>query len=233
MEDVAARLRRAIEDYWPTDRPSVWQFQKVMDRFPELRGRGTSYASIRRYLAGEAEPSITFLERAAEVTRVRPEWLIAGQGGATEGETAAMAGVSEASENVAEGVSLRPGIRRRAQEVLSEEFIAFDRLPPLAQGHIWRTYQRLLTPMTFRETHEEAATAAEELAVPVARRLGQALASVSDAFATEFQGRPHPAGWSLGALDGLRLGQVEAYVLGVCQAAVALIPNPWAGEARF
>jgi transcriptional regulator with XRE-family HTH domain len=88
METIGERLRRAIEDWG-----SIRKFQQAMEA---SAAPGTSGPAINRYLKDETEPAISFLNAAAEVLGVRPEWLMTGYGSPTTEPTAA-----EVAERVA------------------------------------------------------------------------------------------------------------------------------------
>ena len=236
MDEIKDRLKIAIKEKWRTQAPSVRKFYREMQRFRDRRGkklRGTSYPTIHKYLGGKTRPSVEFLRKAAELTGVREEWLMSGSGEPTEEETAAQAEAAELAGQVAAGVPLHQEIRSAAQRALTAEFPEFDYLPPLAQGVVWRTFQRLLSPLTLSWTEAEAEAAEERMVEPIARALGRCLRAVLDALGREFLGLPLETGWSLGDLDGLRRWQVESYVLHVCEAAAALIPQPQAAEPVF
>lgn len=70
---VADRLRLALE----TEGMSIRGFHK------EISGRGVaggSYPVIHRYLKGQACPPLEFVQGAAEILNIRPEWLAFGSG---------------------------------------------------------------------------------------------------------------------------------------------------------
>jgi transcriptional regulator with XRE-family HTH domain len=62
---------------------SVRAFYRAMK---EREVPGSSYPTIHRYLSDRTEPSMEFLEAAAEALEVRLPWLSSGEGGSTEEE---------------------------------------------------------------------------------------------------------------------------------------------------
>lgn len=79
-EDVSGRLRRAME------RRRGMSIRGLEEEMREREADITSYGAVRNYVKGEKLPPLTFLEEAAEVLAVRPEWLILGSGEMTEPE---------------------------------------------------------------------------------------------------------------------------------------------------
>jgi len=78
MSAVAKRLKAAIQR-WGTINAFVEEIGKR-----DVRGR--SRGTVFKYLAGETEPSPTFLREAASVLGVRAPWLIEDSGAMTEEE---------------------------------------------------------------------------------------------------------------------------------------------------
>jgi transcriptional regulator with XRE-family HTH domain len=84
MPEIHERLRWAVEQHAGL---SIREFHRRMD---ERGVRGSSYASVHGYLRGKADPSVVFLQEAADVLGVREPWLVLGSGAPTrrEGELA-------------------------------------------------------------------------------------------------------------------------------------------------
>lgn len=179
-------------------------------------GAVTYSAALTYHL--DRTPPIKYLVRVAEVTGWRLEWLATGKGAKTEAE--------ELARRVAEGFLLREEVRHEARRALLDEFPEFEILPTLAQAVVWRTWQRLIAPLTFAEDAAKVESALEKYTEPLGRALGKALQAPLDALAAEFQGEPLPTGWTLGSLHGLRQWQVENYVISLCQALSMLNPRP-------
>lgn len=71
-ERFAHRLREAIH---------AWRENGIRQFAKEMAGvRGGSYAAIRSYLAGKADPPAAFIEAAADRLGVKLEWLWTGRG---------------------------------------------------------------------------------------------------------------------------------------------------------
>lgn len=69
MDTIASRLRAAIERWG--------SIRRFADAMPKVRG--ATYGMIHRYLKGETDPPLEFLEAAAGVLGVRVEWLAHGK----------------------------------------------------------------------------------------------------------------------------------------------------------
>ena len=85
-ESLSDRLGHALQD-WKRGGPrrSISSFHRIL---AERQVPGSSYAMIHRYLGGQGEPSLKFIEAAAEVLEVRPAWLTYGAGAQTAAEAA-------------------------------------------------------------------------------------------------------------------------------------------------
>lgn len=85
--EIHDRLKSAIYDHWQpaSGRPSLRNFHRTLAAaHSDDPGTTTSYSAIQKYVAGETEPSISFLEAAASILQVRPVWLMAGEGSPTK-----------------------------------------------------------------------------------------------------------------------------------------------------
>ena len=79
MASVGERLKDAID----IRMGSIRKFEREMERVaPDLRG--TSRQTLYRYFSGETDPGPGVLRAAAEVLKVREEWLGSGSGGMTD-----------------------------------------------------------------------------------------------------------------------------------------------------
>ena len=76
---IADRLERALAMKGKTRH---WLHKQLHDVTPPVRG--SAYASVRSYCRGEKPPPLEFLEAAADVLKVRLEWLREGEGEPTE-----------------------------------------------------------------------------------------------------------------------------------------------------
>ncbi len=79
MRTIGERLRWALEHR----EISIRAFQQEMH---SMQVPGSSYPAVHRYLKGETTPSVEFLMKAAGFLKVRPAWLIVGDGFPTEEE---------------------------------------------------------------------------------------------------------------------------------------------------
>lgn len=76
---IGTRIRWALEQ----------RKQSIRALHKALQGEGlphTSYPALHRYLKGESDPSADFVTAVASLLRVRPEWLLTGNGPALEEE---------------------------------------------------------------------------------------------------------------------------------------------------
>ena len=75
-DGVHERLERALA----VRKLSIRKFHAALqgDGYPH-----TSYQAVRRYLKGQAKPTSDFLAAATRILRVRPEWLVLGEGPGT------------------------------------------------------------------------------------------------------------------------------------------------------
>jgi hypothetical protein len=80
MKKVGDRLAWAIEQA----RPGGWSINRLHRELQAAGVRGSSYGSVRNYIAGRAEPPLEFLHAAADVLGVRREYLRDGKEPATK-----------------------------------------------------------------------------------------------------------------------------------------------------
>ena len=78
---VAVRLRQALE-LGPEKRSMRWLGREI-DR---LSLYDATYSTVYRYLTGETEPPLAFVEAAAVAIGVSQSWLLTGEGKARVGE---------------------------------------------------------------------------------------------------------------------------------------------------
>jgi hypothetical protein len=161
-----------------------------------------SYEAVRNY-HNDRDPPVEYLVHVAQAFGVSLEWLATGNGTPWPSDP----GVREAAQNAAED-----GHRREFEAALREVFWHYPKLPPLAVAVVLKTCDRLY--------HDAQARA---------RRAGKA--GPSRPYVGRFVGKAL-AGPLMNAVAGtvrtsdLHPWQLESYVLGLCQALVALIPNP-------
>ena len=168
-----------------------------------------SYEAVRNYHS-DRDPPIGYLVRVSDVFGADLRWLATGEGAPFPADPS----VRRAADAVLEGPQL--GEFERA---LTEVFRLYSKLPPLAAAVTLKTCERL-----YRDAHHRAHL--ERKSGPtrsyVGRFVGKAL-----------------AGPLVNAVAGtvrtseLHVWQIESYVVGICQALTALIPNPHFTETRF
>lgn len=93
---LAHRLETAIAERF---NGSIRAFQQALQ---ERGARGSAYASVHSYVKGEAIPSLEFVETAADVLGVRPEWLGFGRGEPTEEQEENRTRQTQAHEHLVE-----------------------------------------------------------------------------------------------------------------------------------
>ncbi len=188
-----------------------------------------SYEAVRNY-HHDREPPVEYLVQVARVFDVDLEWLATGVGvnrnGNGQEENGHVAENGEAADignGVANGNGLASHGRERARDEsdlarwefekgIREHLRRYDRLTPLATAVLLRTCDRF-----YRDAHLRAhATGKAGPTRPyVGRFVGKAIAGplVNAVAGTVRTCDLHP--W-----------QLESYVLGMCSALTALIPNP-------
>ena len=77
---LAQRIEKAIAEKFGG---SIRAFQQALQ---ERGVRGSTYASVHSYVRGDATPGLEFVETAADVLGVRPEWLAFERGRPTQAE---------------------------------------------------------------------------------------------------------------------------------------------------
>jgi transcriptional regulator with XRE-family HTH domain len=128
---IAERLRQAVKD----SRKSIRWLQRTL---AAQHVKGSSYATVHAYLQGRTEPPQDFLRTVARVLNVRPEWLIAGEGAATQAALRVESWLDPWEE-----VGTAAGKRmQRTRELLLKQLPVFERLP--------RTVRHLLTDALVR-----------------------------------------------------------------------------------
>lgn len=203
--------------------------ESVSDRLEQVRSRVTvetlrdfwralvddtpyqvSYEAVRNYHS-DRDPPVGYLVRVAEVFGVDLHWLATGRGAPFP---------ADLSVNRVADAAARDGSRMQEFEVgLSEVFRLYEKLPPLAAAMALKTCERLYRDAHFRARLDKKAGPSRTY---VGRFVGKAL-----------------AGPLVNAVAGtvrtseLHVWQIESYVLGICQALTALIPNPHFTETRF
>lgn len=186
------------------------QCTTLRDFWRELTSDGEyqiSYEAVRNYHY-DREPPVEYLVQVAKVFDVDLQWLATGQGqpwgsGEAPGEAAAEAAAADS-------------MRREYEEGIRDHLRQYDHFPPLAVAVILRTCDRL-----YRDAQLRSRTAGKSGPTRsyIGRFVGKAVAGplVNAVAGTVKSSELHP--W-----------QIESYVLGICGALTALIPNPnWAG----
>ncbi|MCG6954959.1 MAG: helix-turn-helix domain containing protein [Gemmatimonadetes bacterium] len=209
LEHVRGRVRcSTLRDFWR---------ELTLDGAYQV-----SYEAIRNY-HHDREPPVEYLVQVARVFGVDLQWLATGEGGAW-GDTVNGNGAGNGNGAVnGNGHDTRPEVaddvgdaRRGYEEGIREHLRRFDQLPPLAATVMLRTCDRL-----YRDAHLRTGLTghAGPTRAYVGRFVGKAVAGplVNAVAGTVKTSDLHP--W-----------QLETYVLGICGALTALIPNPnWVG----
>jgi hypothetical protein len=161
-----------------------------------------SYEAVRNY-HNDRDPPVEYLVNVSKAFGVSLEWLATGHG--TPWPSDPM--VEEAAHSAAEDV-----LKREFESALSEVFWHYAKLPPLAVAVILKTCDRLYHDAQHRAHRSGKAGPSRPY---IGRFVGKALAGplMNAVAGTVRTSDLHP--W-----------QLESYVLGICQALVALIPNP-------
>lgn len=166
-----------------------------------------SYEAVRNYHY-DREPPVDYLVQVSTTFDVNLTWLATGQGQPWPEEP----GIDEAAEEAA-GETWRKEYESGIQEFLR----SYETLPPLAVAVVLRTCDRLYRDAQFR-----------------ARLSGKT--GPTRAYIGRFVGKAI-AGPLVNAVAGtvkaqdLHAWQIESYVLSLCTALTALIPNPnWTSQ---
>ncbi|MEJ2206042.1 MAG: hypothetical protein P8170_18255 [Gemmatimonadota bacterium] len=181
----------------------------LRDFWRELTADGgyqVSYEAVRNY-HHDREPPVEYLVQVARVFGVDLEWLATGDGGAW--------GASENGNGNGARLETRDiedEARREYEAGIREHLRRFGRLPPLAADVMLRTCDRF-----YRDAHLRSRLNGKggPTRAYVGRFVGKAVAGplVNAVAGTVRTSDLHP--W-----------QLESYVLGICGALTALIPNP-------
>ena len=207
MNTVGERLKAAIERRREEGRGGLRQFSRTL---AERGVRGSSLPSIYTYLKDEAVPSVDFMEAAADVLRVRLDWLRHGEGEQTESE-------DELVERFTKDLGA-------ATLVIGEQWLRgaypeFDRLTSMTRLmllHAWRAH---------------AARLLEAADVPHAAPGEEARLQMGRGRDEEVMTRPFvealrlPLAQLRVAPDELRDGHLNRYVFAMCQA-LATVAEP-------
>lgn len=168
-----------------------------------------SYEAIRNYHY-DREPPVDYLVQVSNVFDVNLRWLATGAGQPWPEEP----GIDRAAEEAA-----GEAWRHEYEAGILEHLRSYETLPPLAVAVILRTCDRLYRDAQFRA---RMASKTGPTRSYIGRFVGKAI-----------------AGPLVNAVAGtvkaseLHAWQVESYVLGVCSALTALIPNPnWTGHQQ-
>jgi len=167
-----------------------------------------SYEAVRNYHS-DRDPPVDYLIRVAGVFGVSLEWLATGEKQPWPGD----ASVETAAREVVERG------HHEFETSLEEVFWQYSKLPPLARAVVLKACDRLFRDAQFRASLQGRSGPTRSY---VGRFVGKAL-----------------AGPLMNAVAGtvrtgdLHTWQVESYVLGICQALVALIPNPNWSQQKF
>ena len=207
MDTVGERLKAAIERRREEGRGGLRQFSRTL---AERRVRGSSLPSLYTYLKDEAVPSVDFMEAAADVLRVRLDWLRHGEGEQTESE-------DELVERFTKNLDSATLVI--AEQWLRSAYPEFDRLTSMTRLmllHAWRPYAARLL---------EAAEVPDDASDDEAREL------LGGDSAEEIMTRPFVEALRLPleqlrvAPDELRNGHLNRYVFAMCQA-LATVAEP-------
>jgi len=177
----------------------------LRDFWREITGDGefkVSYEAVRNYHT-DRSPPVDYLVRVADRFGANLEWLATGRGSAWPSDP----GIRQSAEAVSKGESVEA-----FEGPIREVFWHYSSLPPLAVATVLKTCERL-----HRDADLRARLVGKTAPTPayVGRFVGKAL-----------------AGPLVNAVAGtvrtseLHQWQLESYVVGICQALQALIPNP-------
>ncbi len=169
-----------------------------------------SYEAVRNYHS-DRDPPVDYLVRVSDVFGVDLHWLATGLGAPFPSDPSVA--------KVANGVVADNPKMAAFEMAVGEAFHLFHRLPPLARAVVLKTCERLYRDAHYRAQLEHKTGPSRGY---VGRFVGKALAGplVNAVAGTVRTGELHT--W-----------QIESYVLGICQALTALIPNPHFTETRF
>lgn len=167
-----------------------------------------SYEAVRNYHS-DRDPPVEYLIRVSEVFGVSLEWLATGQDqpwpADTDVETAARDVVDASHHDFA--------------KALEEVFWQYNKLPPLAKAVVLKTCDRLYRDAEFRASLQGRTGPTRTY---VGRFVGKALAGpLMNAVAGTVR------------TSDLHTWQIESYTVGMCQALLALIPNPNWSQQKF
>lgn len=90
--------------------------------------KGASYASVHKYLKGQGEPPLQLVQAAADLLRLREEWLLSGEGAPTEVDASAKHVGGE-----------KGFVTDRVDARMREIFPLYDSLPAYVRSMAWHT----------------------------------------------------------------------------------------------
>lgn len=166
-----------------------------------------SYEAVRNYHY-DREPPVDYLVQVSTIFDVNLRWLATGDGQPWPAEP----GVDQAAEE-ASGETWRQEYESGIQEHLR----TYETLPPLAVAVVLRTCDRLYRDAQFRARLASKSGPSRSY---IGRFVGKAIAGpLVNAVAGTVK------------TSDLHAWQIESYVLGLCTALTALIPNPnWTSQ---
>lgn len=167
-----------------------------------------SYEAIRNYHS-DRDPPVEYLIRVSHVFGVSLEWLATGESqpwpADSEVDTAAKDVVEEGHHEF--------------ETALEEVFWQYSKMPPLAVAVVLKTCDRLYRDAEFRAQVQGRSGPTKAY---IGRFVGKALAGpLMNAVAGTVR------------TSDLHTWQIESYAVGICQALLALIPNPNWSQQKF
>lgn len=188
------------------------QSRTLKDFWRRLTGDGSydiSYEAVRNYHS-HRDPPVDYLVQVSRVFGVSLKWLATGEGNPWHSNGYS----SELAQR-----ALEKARKQEFEDALREVFFYFDSLPPLAMAMVLKTCERL-----HRDAHFRAG---------LSQRTGPTRAYIGRFVGKALAGPLVNAVAGTVRVSDLTDWQLESFVNGVCQALLALVPNPNVSERKF
>ena len=130
----------------------------------KIKGTG-SYSSVHAYVNGDVMPPLEFLLAAAEELRVRPSWLVLGEGEKTEQQQSAREQVEEVVTKLAPELIHQP---------IQRHFPLYDRLPETSRHMLFSVWAKRYEQLHRRLYEGEEGPPAGNLMTQAAEEAAQA-----------------------------------------------------------
>ncbi len=145
---IAERLRRAIK----RRRWKIEEFKELMRDLRKEKDIAGSRQQINNYLMGQETPKLRWLQEAAKLLHVRPEWLILGKGEPTEEEE--RIAISKQELPSIEEIGALPRERRedlnkfrqRFEETIFPEYFELTATIQLEFDNVFARYVKYVSP---------------------------------------------------------------------------------------